>query len=563
MVLIMISILNKINNSQSVRSALFALLLCLIFVFILEAFPPFRIADLKMMDSLLMVYRSVIINHKKDFIDDIVIIGIDNETIEKVGLKWPWPRNLYAQVISKVLEGSPKVIGIDFLFLGKSVNPANDEALREVLSGNDNIVLASFLDPKGKYLKPASIFTGDDNRRYGFTNKPVDIDSCVRRSRPYFMLLSGEIMDYPMSLKIAACFKKLEPEDIVSEIIERKQITVNMPLLVKTCDIRTIPVWKIIESDTFKNEIKDKIVFIGAVSDMARDSYISPAGYMFGVHILANETLVYVNNLWLHRLNPIMSFVLLFIFTFAAIIISSKFPLQLAFLVTFCEFIIYISTCLVLLLNSYIFPYFGGVFLLSLVFLAVNGGKYINLMVENLVLKEEIDIDGLTKLYVFRYFEDKLKLELANVSLTQDKLALVIYDIDHFKKVNDTYGHDFGNEVLKSVADVLKKNSREYDIVCRYGGEEFCTLLKYSGGGTGDTSPFVYAERVLAAVKSLNFKVRGSGDSVRITISAGVVTTDDDIEKDYASFFRAADSALYEAKNAGRDRVCEYGSLES
>ena len=158
--------------------------------------------------------------------------------------------------------------------------------------------------------------------------------------------------------------------------------------------------------------------------------------------------------------------------------------------------------------------------------------------------------DPLTRLYNFGFFRERLEIEVDRAAQTGDLVSLVIFDIDHFKHYNDTNGHQEGNVVLSSVAEILKTTGRRGDIMARYGGEEFVALLY---GATREEAG-AFAEAVREAVKGAEFPGGASQPAGRVTISAGVATFPWDAQGDEA-LIKAADESLYKAKEGGRDRV--------
>lgn len=158
--------------------------------------------------------------------------------------------------------------------------------------------------------------------------------------------------------------------------------------------------------------------------------------------------------------------------------------------------------------------------------------------------------DALTGLHNRRHFDTLLHQEMALAQRQGSPLSLLMIDIDHFKKVNDNFGHDAGDAVLIDVATLLKQHFRGTDVVCRLGGEEFVALLP----GTGATEAEARAEKLLEALrhKSLSYHQQPLG---RITLSCGIATYPSHT-MDPKRLLRLADTALYKAKNNGRDR-CE------
>ncbi len=161
-------------------------------------------------------------------------------------------------------------------------------------------------------------------------------------------------------------------------------------------------------------------------------------------------------------------------------------------------------------------------------------------------------IDGLTGLYNYSYFVDALKKEQARAERTGSHFSLIMFDLDFFKRVNDTYGHEKGNVLLRSIADILKANARRMDTVARYGGEEFVVLMPESNGSERDS-----AERIRKVIEETDFKGIGDGPT-RITISGGICTYPRDA-RTAEELLDKADRGLYAAKTSGRNRICFCG----
>ncbi|MDQ7822830.1 MAG: diguanylate cyclase [Candidatus Eremiobacteraeota bacterium] len=159
--------------------------------------------------------------------------------------------------------------------------------------------------------------------------------------------------------------------------------------------------------------------------------------------------------------------------------------------------------------------------------------------------------DGLTGLYVVRYFQERLKDELKSRRTSIEDCSLIMSDIDHFKKFNDTYGHQQGDTVLREVARLIKAGVRKGDIAARYGGEEMSVILP----STGKSVAFEVAERIRKAIERSRFP--GLPEGVRVTISMGIATfpRDGTTPED---LIKKADMALYEAKHSGRNRTCSH-----
>jgi two-component system cell cycle response regulator len=166
--------------------------------------------------------------------------------------------------------------------------------------------------------------------------------------------------------------------------------------------------------------------------------------------------------------------------------------------------------------------------------------------------------DGLTGLYNRRYLNAHLDTLLAHASGTLKGVSLIMFDIDHFKQINDTYGHAVGDEVLIEMAKRALGNVRGFDLIARYGGEEFIVVMPES------TLPnaTVTAERLRRTVIDKPFIVSASQGRIEVTISVGVACTGD-LPKTPAELLKEVDDALYAAKNGGRNIVKVFGEQAS
>jgi diguanylate cyclase (GGDEF)-like protein len=160
-----------------------------------------------------------------------------------------------------------------------------------------------------------------------------------------------------------------------------------------------------------------------------------------------------------------------------------------------------------------------------------------------------LDTDHLTQLANRRHLMRTLNQEFQRSQRSAHAVSLIMIDIDHFKAINDTYGHQQGDLVLKIVAETFRDQVREYDLASRFGGEEFALVLP----DTGPAKALQVAERIREAIQALRFS--GSLEPLRMTISLGVATFPNKAIRDIEDLIRVADDALYSAKHQGRNRV--------
>lgn len=172
--------------------------------------------------------------------------------------------------------------------------------------------------------------------------------------------------------------------------------------------------------------------------------------------------------------------------------------------------------------------------------------RLVELQQENRDLVERVVHDPLTGLANRELFEEVLEREIERAQQRGGGLSLLMLDLDHFKRVNDTYGHPVGDVVLRQFADVMRHNLRRADLPARVGGEEFNVVLSLPA----DEAQAV-AEKICKAVAAEAFGE--AGDSFSQTVSIGCASWKEGMKKE--ALIRAADQALYEAKNSGRNKV--------
>jgi diguanylate cyclase (GGDEF)-like protein len=161
--------------------------------------------------------------------------------------------------------------------------------------------------------------------------------------------------------------------------------------------------------------------------------------------------------------------------------------------------------------------------------------------------------DGLTKVFNKKYFLDRLESEFAYAVRHKTPLSLVMLDIDHFKRINDTHGHLAGDYALATLANVVSQTIRQEDVFARYGGEEFAVICR----GVDLVGAAAFGERIRRMVQAQPFDYQGT--ALKITVSVGVAAVTDVGMREYQELIGAADEALYAAKRNGRNQVVSAG----
>jgi diguanylate cyclase (GGDEF)-like protein len=169
----------------------------------------------------------------------------------------------------------------------------------------------------------------------------------------------------------------------------------------------------------------------------------------------------------------------------------------------------------------------------------------------NEILRESSLRDAMTGLYNRRFMDEYLSKNMPQVLKNKDTVALLMIDMDHFKMVNDTYGHDVGDVIIKKLSKTITENIKESDLAVRYGGEEFLVLLH----GVDEPEAIEIAERL--RLKVADMKVKAGNEILQKTISIGVSMFPSDTDSVWKCI-KFADIALYRAKESGRNRVIRF-----
>ena len=319
-----------------------------------------------------------------------------------------------------------------------------------------------------------------------------------------------------------------------------------------------IPMWKVektmyegkklIPQDYFKN----KIIYIGTSATSLFDLKSVPTDRIFpGVEIHTTFVNNILDNNFIKRVSPLTDIILsLLLSVFVGLIVIRSESTVISSLVAVLTAIIYSFAATLVM---FYFNIWAGIVIqivsIILVFIACYLAKYIVKSRDLEYTYALATTDGLTELYNHRYFQEQMIQNIETSKRYNKNFSLIMIDIDFFKKFNDTYGHQSGDAVLRQVAQILKKNVRSSDIVCRYGGEEMSIILT----NTDNDAAITTAEKICHAVSEKPLKLV-NGKDVNVTISLGVSTYPQNGETTQ-DMIKYADDCLYKAKEHGRNQV--------
>ena len=319
-----------------------------------------------------------------------------------------------------------------------------------------------------------------------------------------------------------------------------------------------VPLWKVVEEMTGgkkvlpENTFKNKVVLVGtSVISLSDIKSVPTAKYMPGVEIHATLLNNFIDNNFIVQLSTFQNIVIAVIL---ALIVAA---------VAYMNEVVLVSSALSALI---ILLYLAGTVWIMDVFniwvwviipVILSIAAFISVYVIKYIIKSRdfehtyklATTDGLTELYNHRFFQDQMKISIEECKRNGRSFSLIMVDIDFFKKFNDTYGHQAGDAVLRQVAATLKKTVRSSDIVCRYGGEEMCIILR----DTGHDEAIITAEKVCKNVASKPFLIAPNTEK-SVTISLGVSTYPEN-GSEPQELIEYADKGLYAAKENGRNQV--------
>lgn len=548
-------------------------------------------------------------NHVKKPNKDIVIVTIDDASYEYLTNKygeWPLPRTVYADLINFLEKQNPTSISFDLMFVSSlKSNDGADDKLANAMNSYDNILTGMNFDDMSYEVRqpinlPARLQTTVDNKsnidfqNLTFTNCRPILSQIINSTTKIGILnivrsADGIVREFPAVVKYQNDYypnlafltalnyqSKLDKKSYNSIVIDKqsnilvsnKKLPVNKDggLILnwyghsngETYD--HIPLYKLVmlmngEKIKEQYDFSNKIIFVGTTATSMADVKSIPitgVGETYpGVEIYATFMNNFIDNNFVKKATPTTNTVItLFLVLLVGIVVLRTNSTPVA-----------ISTSVVTAVGYSLLTYFIMMFANLWLDIVVPVLAIISIFVLAYIVKYIIKsrdfehqyklatTDGLTELYNHRYFQDQMRMQIANAQRYNSPFSMIIVDIDHFKSFNDTYGHQAGDAVLKQVAQTLKNNSRATDIVCRYGGEEMSIILT----NTDKEEAIKKAERVCSAVAERIFKLNAT-QTVHVTISVGVSTFPDNGETPQ-QIIEYADQGLYYAKEHGRNQV--------
>lgn len=473
---------------------------------------------------------------------NITILTIDEESLQKLHQSWPISRGIYAALLDRLSSSDmkPLAIGMDLFFAGPSDRPEDDYLLSEALARCGNVVIVNYVNESGRIIEPESSLA-KRAAGVGFVSAPRDGDLVVRKTYPFLRFSDGRtVPSFP-----ALVYSK--SRGTVLDDISHGMMRINY--FAGTNSFRIMPIWKALSSPDDKDIFKDKIVLIGTVVAIHHDTYPTPLGMMPGIVINANIILDFLSKRWLVPIPGWIMYLLLFVVAALTGIATYRFGILGGAILCVSLLSAGLLLSAFAIWNDTVFDLFGYSFAAISSFVFALSWASISAMVENVHLSRLVMTDRLTGVCSHRYFEITLKKEIESASVEKGELSLAILDIDDFKMVNDTYGHEAGNDTLRSVARIIKERVLPPGIVARFCVDEFVVLLP----GISSEKAYNVVSGIVEAARRMAFPWLPKDRT--ITISSGLTTVRCYRELTYSDIMKSADAELYKAKSSGKNRV--------
>lgn len=570
-----------------------------VMLFLLIITNSFHNIDLIITDVYFKIRKNQPISEK------IIVIEIDEYSLKKFGA-WPWSREVMAYFLSALSKYHPDLVFLDVFFSEKY--PIIDQFLINALDQSKNVCLPVIFPHPPSYKKKldhkslTNIYTDkilslhDEIYEKAFFKghgHTLPADDGIIRSVPLFIQYEDsfipqftlEAICHYLHLNMKKAYK--DRQNIIIPHQNKKNSKLIIPVnsygeffinwagkwnntFERISMSELLSIHEEIKEgkknkDTLNKQLKNKICFIGLTAVGLFD--IKPTSIdknypMLGVHVnLVNNILT--NNM-LVRFSRWTQIIIIFLYALLSMLLLIKFKHYCYFLYYILFLILWIPiTFLSFSKLNIVLPIAAPVIasISSLVIYLIF--NYIQSAYESKKLMLQAITDELTHLYTHRYFKYKLQTIFKKAQKTKFFHALLMIDIDNFKNINDTFGHENGNIVLANVANSLMNKGHEPDMInCRYGGEEFCVILT----NITKQDSIKYGEELVHEINSYTHHF--TDQVLKISVSVGGIHSSDQFSKKPVDFVKASDSAMYEAKKTGKNKFvyfepCFYFSNKS
>ncbi len=504
-------------------------------------------------------------------ITDVAIVTIDEESCERLEVRWPWPRGVFASMIRNLTDQGAKVVGLNVSFTGlEGTDDASTQELAQAMRDHGQVIIGVTFDRDNRLVKPNPII-GEVVSRYGYLEKIVDPDFKIRKS--YFLRryagkqisAAEDAFEGSFPLQVIAAWGGGSDEagigyDAGRGTVRVSGVTKEVPLepdgsytinyLASEGDFKKIPAWKVVQGKLLPDEVRGKAVLVGLTSSLFSDIHPTPLGMMPGIGVHGNEFLAAVSGRSLQFIPSGLTFLISWLVSVLVLtlLLLRRFWLGLAGFLT-AVFGLFLAAQISFAGDIVFEPFIllAGPFLAFVIGVIGNSLK---LLLENKGLESKVIQDKMTGLYTYEFLRLRLEDEWKRCQKAKVPLSIVMTDLDRFKHINDTLGHEVGNEMIKRAGRVIKESVRGYDIVSRYGGDEFVILLWHASFEEAKA----YRQRLRDMYHAMAKKLEPALQDSSISIGIGTYdpTINPEVPADTQALVEEADKDLFKDKESRR-----------
>lgn len=335
---------------------------------------------------------------------EIAVVSIDRESLKNLDIEWPWGRRIFADFILRLKEYNPRVIYLDFSFIGESDEKEQDDLFAQALSEAGNVLIPFYFDEKGRPLFPLQRFI-EASSGFGPVNKLRDIDLSIRDTPLIYFSPDGRVIDYSIELITICKFLGISLGDISldkgnlvidirgtkEEIPITKDGILHINYLATLDDINVIPFWKVLKERLEPQIFKDKLVIVGLTDKAFIDTYKTPLGISSGVEIIVNTILTVLSHRFVGYVPRDIDLPIILLIALLITITAFKLPPWKGLFVTILELSGYLILSIVFAWYGYRIEFFSVCFVGAIVYLVTKIYRFIYLLEEqNLNLQKAL-----------------------------------------------------------------------------------------------------------------------------------------------------------------------------
>ncbi len=501
----------------------------------------------------------------------VVLITIDDESCEKLGARWPWSRKTLASLVEILSQKGAALIALNLTFTGlEADDESTTQLLADAMRDHGRVLVGATFD-RDRLIKPTPLLM-DAKVHYGYVEKIVDDDFVIRRSylaRAYKMNLAGSDgftrweNSFPLEMAELGLSERgfrVETDPLSNELLVGfpgntlrldKDGGYRINYVYTEDDFVRVPAWRILQDRSADVDMKGRAVLVGITSSALSEKHTTSLGLMSGLAVHGNEFASLVNSRHLKIFPERVSFIFSWILSLAlmSLLLFRRYWISAAaFSVTFFGIFILSQACLKQDWIIHTFPLLCGPLM------ALAGGIFsilLQLLMENQGLTHKVLHDKMTGLYTYDYLRVRLDDEWKRCQKMQLPVSVVMTDLDRFKKINDTLGHEVGNQMILKAAAVIRESVRGYDVVSRYGGDEFVVLLWHANAAEAEA----YRQRLRLAYETMAGKLDEAflkTSSISIGFASYDPKANSEVYTSPQQLIEAADKNLFEDKESRR-----------